>query len=90
MELSIQIVPCLTGCTARTFTTLTLHSLLILQSTVVSAISETGQNAHNFVVRELRPEPGLVLTPPLLTVVQIVRGKLLKLKLARSEIVQVA
>ena len=52
-------------------------------------ISETGQSVHSFVVRELRREPGPVPTLPPLTVVQIVREKLLKLKLAKLTIVQV-
>ena len=60
-----------------------------LQLTVDSVISETGQSVRSFVVRELRPEPGPVPTLLLLTVVQIVREKLLKLKLAKSGIVQV-
>ena len=60
-----------------------------LQLTEDSVISETGQSVRSFVVKELRPEPGPVPTLPPLTVVQIVREKLLKLKLARSGIVQV-
>ena len=60
-----------------------------LQLTEDSVISETGQSVRSFVVRELRQEPGPVPTLPPLTVVQIVREKLLKLKLARLTIVQV-
>ena len=52
-------------------------------------ISETGQSVRSFVVRGLIPEPGPVPTLPPLTVVQIVREKLLKRKLARLTIVQV-
>ena len=59
------------------------------QLMVDSVISETGQSVRSFVVRELRPELGPVPTLLLLTVVQIVREKLLKLKLAKPGIVQV-
>ena len=60
-----------------------------LQPTVDSAISQTGQSAPNFVVQEHRLEPGHVLTLLLLTVEQIVSGRRLKLKLAKSGIVPV-
>ena len=53
--------------------------------------SENGQNVlvQKFVARELKQEPGLVLTLLLLTVVQIVREKLPKHKVAISGIVPV-
>ena len=62
-----------------------------LQLTVDLVTSENGQNvlARKFVVRELRREAGPVPTLLLLTVVQIVREKLRKHKLAISEIVPV-
>ena len=67
-----------------------IYSKIInFQLTVDSVISETGQSVRSFVVRELRPELGPVPTLLLLTVVQIVREKLLKLKLAKLTIVQV-
>ena len=59
------------------------------QLMVDSVISETGQSVRSFVVRELRPELGPVPTLLLLTVVQIVKEKRLKLKLAKPTIVQV-
>ena len=59
-----------------------INKTINLQPTVDLPSSEIGQSAPNFVVRELRPEPGLVLTPLLLTVVQIVLGMQQRLELA--------